>query len=200
MELILVKHSLPAIDPAAPSDSWLLNDTGRRRCRRLADLLAPHSPATLVTSPEPKARETASLLADRLGGEVTVERNLREQERDALGWLGDDAFERAVVGAMERPSEKILGMEPIELARSRFAETIERLIVRHAPGNVIVVAHGTVFSLFAAPLLGLPTVDLWKRLGMPSFVALTVPDFAPVELVDRIVEEDRHEPAEATGG
>lgn len=186
MALVLVKHSLPAIDPAARPDSWSLNDTGRRRCRRLADLLVPYVPATMVTSPEPKAQETAALLTDRLGGEVAVEHNRREQERSALGWLGDDAFEEVVLSAMERPWERLLGMAPVDHARSRFTRTMERLIARHSPGNVIVVAHGTVISLFAAPLLGMPVADLWRRLGLPSLVALSLPDLTPLALVDRV--------------
>lgn len=188
--LVLVTHSLPAIDPSARPDSWSINDTGRRRCRRLADLLAPYAPAAIMTSPEPKARETALLVAHRLGGTVAVMHDLRKQERAALGWLDDDAFEAAIAGALDRPTEQVGGMEAIEHARSRFTDAIERLLARHAFGNVIVVAHGTVISLFAAPRFGLSILDLWQRLGMPSFVVLTVPDLAPLVVVDRIEKGD----------
>lgn len=189
MALVLVKHSLPAIDQAARPDSWSLNDTGRRRCRRLADLLAPYVPATLVSSPEPKARETAALLADRFGTEVAAERDLREHERPLLGWLEDVDFERTVLDAMERSSEHVRGMERIDHARSRFTAAIERLIARHSPGNLIVVAHGTVISLYAAPLLGIPPANLWRRLGLPSFVALSLPELALLAIVDRVDDE-----------
>lgn len=184
--LVLVKHSLPEVDPAAPPETWSLNDTGRQRSRRLADLLAPLAPAVLITSPEPKAAQTTAILASRLGGEVAVEYDLREQERPQLGWLSSAAFELAVAGSIGRPTDRVRGMEPADAARRRFTAAIQRLIARHSHGNLVVVGHGTVISLFAAPLLGLSALDLWRRLGLPSYVAMTLPDLAPVAVVDRI--------------
>jgi len=188
--LVLVKHALPEIDPAAPSATWPLNDTGRRRSRRLAGLLAPFAPALVISSPEPKATQTAAILASQLGVDVAIEHDLREQERPQLGWMSAAAFDEVVVSSIERPSDRIHGMEPIGGARRRFTAAVERLIRRHPEGNLVVISHGTVISLFAAPLLRVPTSDLWRRLGLPSFVAVTLPDLAPVAVVDHILGDD----------
>jgi broad specificity phosphatase PhoE len=47
-------------------------------------------------------------------------------------------------------------------------------------GNVIVIAHGTVIALFVAYCTSLPVLPLWRRLGLPSFVVLTLPGFGLV--------------------
>lgn len=187
--LVLVKHSLPEIDPAAPPATWPLNDTGRHRSRRLAGLLAPFAPAVVISSPEPKASQTATILASQLGGDVAIEHDLREQERPQLGWMGTAAFEMVVVSSIDRPTDRLHGMEPAGEARRRFTAAVEHLIYRHPEGNLLVISHGTVISLFAAPLLGVPTSDLWRRLGLPSYVAVTLPDLAPVAVVDHILDD-----------
>jgi broad specificity phosphatase PhoE len=56
-------------------------------------------------------------------------------------------------------------------------------------GNVIVIAHGTVIALFVAyytSLPVLPLLPLWRRLGLPSFVVLTLQGFG---LVVEVVED-----------
>jgi broad specificity phosphatase PhoE len=53
-------------------------------------------------------------------------------------------------------------------------------------GNVIVIAHGTVIALFVAYYTSLPVLPLWRRLGLPSFVVLTLQGFG---LVVEVVED-----------
>jgi broad specificity phosphatase PhoE len=52
--------------------------------------------------------------------------------------------------------------------------------------TVVIVAHGTVITLFTAAHTGLPPLPLWHRLGLPSFVVLTVPDLRLVTMVERV--------------
>ena len=47
-------------------NEWKLSDEGRRACVPLADEIASHSPALIITSDEPKAIETGRLVAERL--------------------------------------------------------------------------------------------------------------------------------------
>jgi broad specificity phosphatase PhoE len=64
--LILVKQALPEIIPTLPANQWHLSDVGRAQCTVLADQLATYAPAALVSSSEPKALETAHLVAQRM--------------------------------------------------------------------------------------------------------------------------------------
>jgi broad specificity phosphatase PhoE len=43
---------------------------------------------------------------------------------------------------------------------------------QHKNKTIIIVAHGTVISLFVSRLAGTPDFPLWKELGLPSFVVL----------------------------
>lgn len=44
---ILIKHSVPSIDPGVPPNTWGLSGEGRRRCATLAARLRPYGPDVL---------------------------------------------------------------------------------------------------------------------------------------------------------
>jgi hypothetical protein len=48
------------------------------------------------------------------------------------------------------------------------------------------VAHDTVISLYVARIAGLEPAVLWKRLGLPSFVVLSLPDLELVEVAESL--------------
>jgi len=58
--LILIKHALPQINKTQSAPDWQLSDSGRASCAPLAEALRPYKPDLLITSEEPKARETGS--------------------------------------------------------------------------------------------------------------------------------------------
>lgn len=152
--LILVKHSLPIIDPAIPSTAWRLGAEGRRRCGPLSDLLRPFTPTSIAASTEPKAAETASLVAARLGLTPRFDDRLREHDRAAAGWLNPDAFEAAIVRFFADPETLVFGEETARQAERRFSAGVAAAIERDADGSPVVVAHGTVISLLLASRTG----------------------------------------------
>jgi broad specificity phosphatase PhoE len=42
----------------------------------------------------------------------------------------------------------------------------------HPNETVVIVAHGTVISLFVSRLIGISDFLLWNELGLPSFVVI----------------------------
>jgi broad specificity phosphatase PhoE len=169
--LVLVKHSLPAIDPAVPPAHWLLGEEGRARCGPLAERLRAYEPAALISSTEPKAAETASLVAQELGLAVELDERLREQDRTGAPWLSDGEFGKAVAAVFDRPEEVAFGSESLESARDRFGAAIDEHLDR-GQGSLVAVAHGTVISAYAAAKAGFDGYALWCRLGLPSLVVL----------------------------
>lgn len=113
--LILVKHALPEIIPALPANQWHLSEVGRAQCTALAGQLGTYAPAALVSSSEPKALETAHLVAQRMHTSVQV-----------------------------------------------------------------------VDGLYVARATGLEPFTLWKRLGLPSFVVLTFPQYEIIRVVEKM--------------
>jgi broad specificity phosphatase PhoE len=172
--------------PAIPPSRWVLSDEGRRRCAALAARLARVAPATIAASDEPKARETAALLAAQLGfvGPLRLDHDLREHERRPTDFFDSPAaFEAAVRILFARPDELVFGRETARAAGQRFDSAVRRILADTPSGDVIVVAHGTVIALFVAAHAGLAPFPLWESLQLPSYVVLTLPGLRWVETV-----------------
>jgi broad specificity phosphatase PhoE len=163
--LLLVRHSAPELDPSVPSEEWGLSEEGRRRCGSLADRLARHKPRVLLASTEPKARETAELVAPALGLEVQLSDGVRETARRTVGWLAPEEIDRGIQELFERPDEVVFGEESAEAALARFEAAVADLSEPAA-----VVTHGTVLSLYAAPRIGRDGYELWSSLELPDIV------------------------------
>ncbi|MDQ3778364.1 MAG: phosphoglycerate mutase family protein [Actinomycetota bacterium] len=164
--LLLVRHSAPELDPARPADEWRLSDEGRERCRPLADRLAVFEPRMLLSSPEPKARETAELIAEPLSLAVHVDERLRETARSSVGWLEREELERGVAELFARPQELVFGEETADHALARFSSVVDGL------QRAAVVSHGRVISLYAARRTGRDPFELWRSLKLPDVVVL----------------------------
>lgn len=177
-QLVLVKHSLPAIDPTRPPSRWDLTDEGRARAAWLAERLLPLTPAIISSSPEPKTQETARILAERLGVSLETVDDLREQDRDNEPVSNPDDFRAGVKRLFEDPGRVVFGTESADRARFRFMRAVTDVLQRHQRGNVVLVSHGTVITLFVAACTGIEPYPFWRRLGLPSFVTLTVPDLS----------------------
>ncbi len=184
--LILVKHSQPAIIPTVPVNQWHLSEAGRARCNLLADKLKPYQPSAIIGSVEPKARETAELVASRLNGSMRVVEGLHEHERTDVGFLSESELDARLAELFRKPSEIVFGKETADHAYARFTETMSRLIEKYPMGDLVVVSHGTVITLYVSRITRSEPFSFWKRLGLPSFVVLTLPDFALEKVVESV--------------
>ncbi|MBI3914623.1 MAG: histidine phosphatase family protein [Chloroflexi bacterium] len=185
-QLILIKHSLPKIDPRVPAREWHLSDEGRARCAPLAQKLATYSLDRVVASIEPKAKETAQIVAAHLGIPVEAADGLHEHLRVSIGYTRQAEFERAVAGFFARPGELVFGEETADAAHARFASALARELEKYPRENLAIVSHGTVMSLFIARANGMDAFDLWKRLGLPAMAILSSDNLAIQELVEKI--------------
>lgn len=148
-----------------PSEEWRLSEEGRRRCGPLAERLAGYEPRALLASTEPKARETAELVAPTLGLDVQPSDGLRETARRTVGWLAPEELDRGIRELFERPGEIVFGEESAAAALARF-----QAVVDGVPEPAVVVTHGTVLSLYAAARTGRDAYDLWRSLELPDVV------------------------------
>jgi broad specificity phosphatase PhoE len=188
--LILVKHAPPTVVPGSPPARWVLSDAGRASCIPLAERLRPFYPAMIAASDEPKAAETARLLATALGHAEPIrhDHDLREHERRPEDFFDSTAaFHDAVRRFFAHPEEIVFGRESASAAGTRFAAAIHRVIAETPRGNLVVVAHGTVISLFAAAHAGLAPFPLWQSLQLPSYIILALPGFRHIETCPSVV-------------
>ena len=183
-KLILVKHSVPQTDPNLPASRWHLSEEGRWRCEVLATRLAVYAPECLVASTEPKAAETARIVAQALGKSWRTAEGLHEQDRRHAGFLNPGEFEAAISRLFEIPQQLVFGEETADQAHRRFSEAVAEAVQSCGAGNVAIFAHGTVIALFVARAVGLEPFGLWKRLGLPAFVVMSLSDLQVLEIVE----------------
>ena len=163
----------PGVDP----NRWRLSERGRRRSVLLGEELGRYGPGVLVSSEEPKAAETARVAARGLGVEHATAPGLHEHDRLNAPFLGDEAFRRTARHFFDRPGELVWGNETAEGALARFEGAVGAVLDARDEDVVVVVAHGTVISLFIAKYNDVEPYELWRRLGLPSLCVLTVPGF-----------------------
>jgi broad specificity phosphatase PhoE len=176
--LLLIRHAATAISPHEAASSWRLSAAGRAACAPLAACLARYRPAAIVSSLEPKAVETASAVAAALGLASATAPGLHEHDRAGVPVLEPGAWRDRVRDLFARPDELTLGRETARDAAARFAGAVDAVLAAHPAGDVAVVAHGTVISLFAS--MHNRDIDgfaLWETLGMPALLALDAPGF-----------------------
>jgi broad specificity phosphatase PhoE len=173
--LILVRHSVPEIRRDVPAAEWRLSHDGVARVRELARKLPAPDATRVYTSVEPKAKETARLLAEEWDMACEAIPGLHEHERPEAQVMTRDAFELKMRELFARKAERVFGAESAERARRRFTMAVMKL-VSSTPGDVIVVTHGTVITLFVAEAAGVEPFAFWKKLEMPGVTKLSLPE------------------------
>lgn len=166
VKLILIKHAPPQILPEVISHRWVLSDEGRRRCDWLADELNEHGVSRLYTSLEPKALETAALVAVRIGLVLEPRPSLHENDRTGLGFVTEDELQQRLRQFFAQPTEITIGRETANGALQRFAASVGEIAAAVDNQNSAIVTHGTVISLFVADHNAVAPFDLWSRFGL----------------------------------
>jgi broad specificity phosphatase PhoE len=184
--LLLIRHAESAVVEGVPPDRWGLTEDGRRRCAALAERLRAHDLRAhdlrdLVASREPKAAQTAQLVAERLGVPWSTAEGLHEHERDATPWLGRERWEARIAELFRRPDAPVFGRETARAALERFAAAVEPIVAARPAGDLAIVTHGTVLTLFVARHNPIDPFEFWKALAMPDVVELELPGYRLIE-------------------
>jgi broad specificity phosphatase PhoE len=194
--LILVKHAQPEQNPTRPANEWLLSDSGRASslllAERLCDLCSG-PPDAIITSAEPKAAQTGQVAARALGIASDVAPGLHEHDRRNVTYASSKAeFEAHVAELFAKPDQLVFGGETAHTARARFSSAVQTVLAERPAetvSNVVIVAHGTVITLFAAhhdPIAVPVPFALWQRLGLPSIVVFSRPTLALQTVIEQV--------------
>jgi broad specificity phosphatase PhoE len=108
-----------------------LNDFGRRQAAALAERLADDGVDAVYASDLARARETAEILADRLGLPVVTDPDLRE--RNWGNWEG--------LTGSERDRVEYAGEER-EAHGERVIRAVRRIAEQHPGERIVIVTHG----------------------------------------------------------
>ena len=188
--LVLVRHSKPEIEPDKPAAFWRLDEVGRRRCDLLADRLRCFTPDVVWSSREPKAVDTAEIVAAAFGVPVQTADGLEEHHRRGVPYFPTTGeFESAVEQFFSSPDLLVLGEETASQALTRFSAAIDG-VIDAGQTDTVVVTHGTVMTLYTTSVAGVRPMDFWRRLGLPSFVVLALPDMRIQSIVESVTAEE----------
>ncbi|MEV0304412.1 histidine phosphatase family protein, partial [Streptomyces prasinus] len=145
-----------------------LSDAGREQAVRTAEALARRGTVqAVVASPLARTRETAGIVAARLGLEVSVEEGLRETDFGA--WEGltfGEVRERHpddLNAWLSSPdAEPTGGGESFAATAARVAATRDRLTAAYAGRTVLLVTHVTPIKTLIRLALGAPPEALFR--------------------------------------
>jgi broad specificity phosphatase PhoE len=137
-----------------------LNAAGREQARRLAAQLDRVD--ALYSSDLARARETAEILAERIGVDIRFDARLRERGFGAWEGLTAEEIESSFPDEQQRWRAGIgagaLDAEPFEAFAARVGSFIEEVGQRHVGEEVLVVAHGGTIRVVHALATGLDYV------------------------------------------
>jgi broad specificity phosphatase PhoE len=137
-----------------------LNELGRRQAHELAAALDDVD--AVYSSDLGRARETAEILADRLGMEIHVDPRLRERSFGA--WEGlttaeiEDRFSEAHGRWQAGEGFGADDAEPFDVFASRVGGFLDDVLRGHPEGTVLVVGHGGSIRVIHALATGLDYV------------------------------------------
>ncbi|MGW3986455.1 bifunctional RNase H/acid phosphatase [Streptomyces sp. NPDC004830] len=145
-----------------------LSDVGREQAERAAAMLARRGTIqAVVSSPLARTRETAGIVAARLGLDVQIEDGLRETDFGA--WEGltfaevrerhPDDLNAWLASPDARPTG---GGESFAETATRLAATRDKLLAAHAGRTVLLVTHVTPIKTLVRLALGAPPESLFR--------------------------------------
>lgn len=158
-----------------------LSATGRAEIAAVAERLAGEEIEALYSSPLERTRESADILAERLGLPVCLRDDVIEL--DFGEWTGltfDEVRKNAHWEAWRscRSMAAVPGGESMRQVQKRTVDALAELRHAHHRGAVVVVSHGDVIRAAALYALGMP-LDLYARIeiGLASISTIEIGDF-----------------------
>ncbi|WP_399137877.1 bifunctional RNase H/acid phosphatase [Streptomyces sp. NBUA17] len=145
-----------------------LSPVGREQAEKVAASLARRGTVeAIVASPLARTRETAGIVAARLGLEVAVDEGLRETDFGA--WEGltfgevRERYPDDLDAWLASPdAEPTGGGESFAATGARIAATRDKLVAAHAGRTVLLVSHVTPIKTFLRLALGAPPESLFR--------------------------------------
>lgn len=205
MSLLLVRHGETALNVARvlqPPDTPL-SDTGLQQAALLARRIAAMRPAAIVSSPLPRAWQTAAAIAQVTGLAVKAMDTLQERH---FGSLRGQPYDQLGLDPLKMADAPPGGGESLADFQARAAEALATLAEqqRRLDGPLVVVTHGLVLRAWLDHHLQVPAA--LAMAGPLGNTALTVCEAVPphtAELVNctaHLVGNSRHASGSLVGG
>lgn len=173
-KIFVVRHGAPVISPDVPSAAWPLSDAGRDAVTRLASQRDWPLVSGIYHSLEPKARDTAHVLARQLNAPVVAHPMLGEIPFKNPRFYDQETFQRILGDFLQRGTQGPF-QETYAEAESRIVCALQCICAKEGPGLPIAVSHGRILAVLWSYLLG-------KRLSLREWQEIPMPGLALVDL------------------
>jgi broad specificity phosphatase PhoE len=159
LTVILVRHGQSEGNAAGVFQGWSeypLNETGRGEAAAAAERLVDSGAVAVYSSNLGRARETAEIIAAKVGLPVEERDGLHERgfgEGEGLSW---DEMEAKWGPDLRFGEDRIPGEEPLSDFCERTTRAFEQIFEQHTNEIAICVTHGGVLNMLVTHLLGVP--------------------------------------------
>jgi broad specificity phosphatase PhoE len=183
----LIRHGateLSAEDRFAGAIDVLLSDGGRDQARRLGQRLASEKIEAAFASPMKRTMETARLVVEPQGIEVTPVDGIREIAHGRWEGMKREEVERAFPEEYARYEHDPYSFAPVEgesglQVTARALPALLKIVADHCDKQIVVVSHKATIRLLLSSLLGFDPRKYRDRLDQ-SPCALNILDFKDV--------------------
>jgi probable phosphoglycerate mutase len=172
--LVLVRHGATSYTADKRFSGGLagsnpgLTDDGRAQVREVAEWLAPLGEAVeaVVASPVRRTRESAEILAERLGLDLVEEPGFAEMEFGAWDGMSFGEVRAQYPDELEKWLGDLdvapAGGESFREVEKRVLAGLARVVERYAGRTVVVVSHVTPIKTLIAHAVGAPLAALFR--------------------------------------
>jgi broad specificity phosphatase PhoE len=160
------QHNLLGRALAGRMDGVGMTEQGRAEIAAAAERLAREKIAAIYASPLQRTRETAEIVAERLGLPIAFRDDLLEL--DFGEWTGATfdsirAHPKWQAWSTQRSLARIPGGETMRAVQHRVVDAIVELNERHLGENLVLCTHGDVIRAMLVFALGMP-LDFYNRI------------------------------------
>ncbi len=150
-----ITHPDVEVDPRVDVPRWNLSARGRSRVERMLEQPWVADIERIVTSQENKAIETALILARHVGLDIEIRSGIGENDRSATGFVPAERYQELAEQFFDHPYTSVDGWERGIDAQERITAGLADLLESDTPGDIVVVGHGSVGTLWYCCLAGL---------------------------------------------
>lgn len=167
-KIFLVRHGTPVVSHEVPARDWPLSDAGRDAVTGLASQHDWPLVSGIYHSLEPKAKDTAKVLAQHLSAPLVAWPMLGEIPFETPIFYDPETFESFVRDFLQRGIQGPF-QETYHEAESRIVHALHSIVGQDGPGLPIAVSHGRILAVLWSYLLGTRlSVRQWREIPMPG--------------------------------
>jgi broad specificity phosphatase PhoE len=154
-EIFLLNHAETTLESNKLIEEWTLSPVGIKHAEELGSRLIEFGIARIIASKEPKALQTAKIIAKNLSIEdVEIYDGIEELHRNLPEIVPIDTFKDMVKQTFHRANESVNGWESASTAQQRIVEALRQIGEDDPDKKVLIVSHSLVTKLAELSIRG----------------------------------------------